>query len=275
MAVREKAAEEGLAELLRLYRDAQRIIAAMVREAVTDGNLGRRDALRKRHSQIVAFLDQLGFESDPIARRLIANAWTEGDASVMRALPDKSIGVTFGAVNRGAMEAIQDALVASLGDARATVGRRVFDVYRRAGLRSVTLGLLGARGSGRAVSADLVQRLKAQGVKSFIDRAGRAWDLRDYADMVARTTTREAVVAAQLQRMAQQGIDLARVSTSSNPCVNICLPWQGRLVSLDGARSSFHGEPAATLDAMPNGGPPYHPRCRHYLEPVSTLFSGE
>jgi hypothetical protein len=40
------------------------------------------------------------------------------------------------------------------------------------------------------------------------------------------------------------------------------------LVSLDGATRDYDGEAVASLSALPNGGPPMHPRCTHSLAPV-------
>lgn len=269
MAVDREKAEAGLKELTRAYSDAQKTLLAMIRETLLTENLGRRTNLMRRWTEIERYLRELGVETNPIARTLIQNAWTEGDASVTRLLPRDRVGIQFGTINREAMEVMQSAFTATLEDTRRTVGRQTFDVYRRAGLRSTAQGLLGARGSSRAVSQDLLERLQARGVKGFTDKLGRQWDLRTYTNMVARTTTREAVVQAQIQRMASQGLDLARVSSSGNPCP-ICAQWQGVLVSLSGNTAEHDGEPATTLDAMPNGGPPFHGNCRHYLTPEVT-----
>lgn len=270
MAVDPRRAEAGLAELVALYRDAQRIIALQVKEAISNSRITQA-AFRVQAFRLVdAELTRLGIEGDRLAKRLIENAWTEGDASVTRAIGDGTF--QFSQLNRGALTELQQALVDSLDGARRTIGRQVMDVYRKAGLRATTLGMLGAEGSGRKVAASLVEQLREQGVNAFVDRVGRAWKLEDYASMVARTTTREAVVQAQIQRMAEQGIEYARVSTSSRPC-SICARWQGVLVSLGAAAGKLKGEPATTLDALPAGGPPFHANCRHYLTPEATDFA--
>lgn len=270
MAVDRQRAEDGLQELTIVYRDAQRVIAAQVREAIKEQRLGRRSERLAAFQRVTRYLDSIGVASDPIARQLIENAWTEGDLSILRKTQPNAVGYPFSVVNREAMEEVQQALVTSLGDARATVGRQVFDIYRRAGLRSTAMGLLGARGSRRGVSEDMVKRLTERGIKSFTDKAGRQWQLKHYAEMVARTTTREAVVAAQIQRMSAAGINFARVSSNGSKC-SICGPMEGLLVAL-GAGREFDGESAMSLDAM-DGGPPFHPNCRHWLDPVAEMFA--
>lgn len=270
MAVDPKRAEAGLTELIRAYRDAQRVLVAEVKAAIADGRLEQRVARTQALAQVVSLLNELGIRTNPAARLLIANAWQEGDESIVRAVGGDGT-YRFSQINRDALASAQDALVAALDAERTTVAQQVANMYRRAGLRSVRLGLLGARGSTRAVAKDLQARLAKRQITAFIDRAGRVWDMERYTDMVARTATRQAVVDAQVMRMSAQGIEYARVSRSSNPCP-ICEQWQGTLVTLGSAESSLKGEPADTLDALPNGGPPFHPSCRHYLVPEATEF---
>ena len=84
-----------------------------------------------------------------------------------------------------------------------------------------------------------------------------------YAEMVVRTTTRQAVVQGQVDRMASHGVNLARVSTHSSSCP-ICIPLEGKLISLDGTVSEYQGEPVADSSSLP----PLHPNCRHTIYPV-------
>lgn len=271
MAVDVKRAEEGLAELIALYRDAQKIIALQVKEAIKSGNIEQSIFRAEAGRKVMAELERLGYRGDPFARRVIENAWNEGDRSVLQALPSGDGTFSFDRINREALRQAQDALVELLETQRMTVAQQVTAMFRRAGLRSVSLGLMGARGSGRAVAKDLEERLAKKQITAFIDKAGRVWDMKNYTEMVARTATRQAVVDAQVLRMADQGIEYARVNNNGTAC-SICEPWEGQLVSLGSTDTSLKGEPATTLDAMPNGGPPFHPRCRHWLEPEATDF---
>lgn len=272
MAVDPKRAEDGLSELIAAYREAQRILAAQATEALKDGRLQYRRNRVAALRQVVELLDELGVRTSPTARMLIENAWTEGDDSVLRALAPDGDTYNFNRINREALHEAQEALVQALDTQRTTVAQQVSNMYRRAGQRSVSLSLLGARGSTNAAAKDLQERLAKKQITAFIDRSGRVWDMERYTDMVARTATRQAVVDAQVQRMTSQGIEFARVSRSSNPCP-ICSQWQGVLVSLGGKGARLGTEPATTLDALPNGGPPFHPSCRHYLTPEATDFA--
>lgn len=263
--------EQRLGELERIYRDAQRLLALQVKAALQSGNAFRASERRRQLEAVQATLRDLGYQTSDYARRLVREAWDESvehtAALIVKGggegLP---ISAHFGGVSREAVSALEDSILGRLTDAEQRVGRRIEDVFARAGRRETMLGLLGSSGSRRNVSANLIQTLQKQGVRGFTDKLGREWDLDRYAKMVARTTTREAVVEGAKARMAAQGIDVARVSTHGDSC-QICAPWQGRLVSLSGATDSQLGEPVATLDALPNGGPPFHPNCKHVLVP--------
>lgn len=271
--------ERRLATLTRAYRDAQRILSARIRAALLEGrdldrfSVGAHYA-RQLHT-ILRLLDDLGYETDPAARQLVQDALSQSAQRTRTAIVGAGVTLpavedaTFNGVARQAVEALQDSMLGRLTQARQTVGRRVEDVFAAAGRRTALLSVLGADGSRRAASGRLVLELQAQGIRAFTDRAGREWGLGHYVEMVARTTTREAVSAGALSRMAAHGVNLARISTSGNAC-DVCKPWEGRLVSLDGGTSVYRGEPVATRGAIPNGGPPIHPSCTHVWMPVVT-----
>ena len=266
--------ERRVPELTRAYRDAQRILLARIRaDLIASRDMGTRSRARHFQAQLQAvlrLLDQLGQETDPLARELVSDAVSQSAERTARQIGTSlqfSREAAFNGVARDAVQALADSMVDRLEQSRAHVGRRVQDVYARAGRRMTLLGLLGADGNRKAVSARMVNELQAQGVKSFTDKAGKQWALETYAEMVARTVTREAVTQGALARMAAHGVNLARVSSHASAC-KICVPWQGKLVSLDGAESEYRGEPVATLGALPNGGPPFHPNCRHVLTPI-------
>ena len=260
-------------ELARIYASAQRAIVAQVQAALRTGNLHAATERRMQLAAVLALLDQLGAATDPLARDLARQAFADGSALAAKDLA-KAAGVRIGSVqvpasftgvSRDAVLTLEDSILGRLRTARQTVGRRVDDVYARAGRRQALRSLLGAEGSPRAATRALSRDLQRRGATAFVDKAGKQWALDTYSEMVVRTVTREAVVQGQLTRMASHGVNLARVSTHSSSC-SICVPWEGRLVSLDGATADFQGEAVADIGAVPV--PPYHPHCRHTLEPV-------
>lgn len=274
--------EARVDDLLVTFRQAQRLIAAQVRAAIQSGDLLTAQRRRLQLAAVIATLDRLGAETDPIARRLVEEAHQEGASRALTQINQLSIHApeipgAFAGVSHEAVITLQESVTGRLQLARETVGRSVNDVYGRAGRRISLQAVLGAHGSPqaarRALTAELlrdrdIRRSVRQGGPGFVDKAGKRWALDTYADMAVRTTTREAVVQGALNRMASHGITLARWSTHGDACP-ICQPWLGRLVSLDGSTTEYEGEAVASLGSTPNGGPPAHPSCRCTLSPVS------
>ncbi len=264
--------ESQVNELVATYRAAQRQILAEIRAATLRDD--PRQAFRRtaQLQSVIQTLDQLGYDTDDQARRIVAEAF--GQSSKATGKEITRIGVTaptdssFAGVAREAVSALQESMVGSLTDARQTIGRQAADVFARAQRRTSMLALLGAEGSPASARKNLVETLQKQGQTGFVDRAGRRWSLDSYADMATRTVTRQAVTQGAITRMAAHGIDLARISVHASSC-NVCKPWEGRLVSLDGSTTDYEGEAVTDLGALPSGGPPFHPRCKHSLSPVA------
>lgn len=269
-------------DLARAFRQSQTLILAQIRAAVQSGNLYRASERRLQLAAVVAALDQLGARVDPLAREAVQRAYDEGAANARAAIgaqvsTSPVASSTFNGVRVEAIDQLQRAAVERLDASRRTVGRRVEDFYARAGRRAAVRALLGADGSpaeaARSLARDIsrdpeYRRLLKKGVTGFVDSANRAWSLDTYSEMVVRTTTREAVVQGQVQAMADAGVNLARISQHASSCA-ICRPFEGRLVSLDGSTTEFQGQSVADTSI---GLPPYHPNCRHTIEPVVTEF---
>ena len=164
----------------------------------------------------------------------------------------------FAQIHREAIRAVTESMLDVMSKAAQQIGRRVDDVFRREGIRAVAQGLV----EGRArvdVSREIERRLIAAGRPDFVDKLGRHWPLDQYAEMVARTTTREAMTQGTIQRLREHGILLAQVSAHN--AADFCIYYEGVIVSLDGKSEVY--PPIRAI----NGGPPFHPRCVHVLTP--------
>jgi hypothetical protein len=89
-----------------------------------------------------------------------------------------------------------------------------------------------------------------------------------YAELVARTKTREAVEVARHERLQEHGLDL--VSIVGRVSKSFCTAFLGQVFSLSGTSSKY---PA--LASLPGGGPPFHPQCSKSTRPfIEHLASG-
>lgn len=269
--------ERDMGEFDRTVRDAQRIIMAQIEAALKGEDLRTAVQRRLQLSRVIATLDQLGGDVDPMARKLVEDAYEQGAARAAQQIQGLSITApeipdAFAGVSRDAVAALQDSITGRLRDARGIVGREVDDIYAQAGRRAALRAVLGAEGSVGAARkqmvADLmkdrdVKRAIKKGGTGFIDKSGRSWDLRRYCEMVVRTNTRQAVVRGAVDRMVSHGVSLARISTHATAC-KICMPYEGRLVDLAGDTKDFEGEAVMTGPL-----PPFHPNCTHNVAPVA------
>jgi len=173
----------------------------------------------------------------------------------------------FSQVHREAVAAIVEEMLRVTDFALAQMGRRVDDLFRRIGIEEVAKGVV--EGKARVeVSRQIKERLLREGRPAFLDRRGRAWDLDRYSEMVARTTTREAMTEGTINRLREHRIELAQVS--SHPCVDFCVYYQGVVVSIGDQPHPVY----PPLSAI-GGGPPFHPNCVHVLTPFVERLATE
>jgi hypothetical protein len=159
-----------------------------------------------------------------------------------------------------------DALEGALGPGQRPlpagrfIGRRIDDAWRREALERVAAGIVNLDTRAQ-VTAGLVRSLINNGVTDaltgFVDRAGRRWDLTTYATMVARTTTRETMTAATVNRMGEHGADIVTISSHPHPA-DECDEWDGNTFSLSGESEEY-----PLLEEYP----PFHGNCEHVVTP--------
>lgn len=158
-----------------------------------------------------------------------------------------------------------------------TVGRLEADPYRSIGLKVMIEQQAEGTGWTKA-SARMAQELKNQGITAFVDKAGRRWTLSDYCNMCARTTARQAEVAAVL---TADDHDLWQISRIGSTCP-VCAPLEGRVYSKSGTDPIY---PPLSLafgkvdmfgpESLENSYLNIHPGCLHSLHKYTTAGKTE
>jgi len=166
----------------------------------------------------------------------------------------------FAQVHQQAVAAATDAFLNSTNAAFEQIGRRVDDLFRRESLQAVVKGIAEGK-TRRAVSAEIKQSLLDKGAPYFEDKLGRRWPLDRYTEMVARTTTREAMTQGTVNRLNEHGIELAQVSVTGTP--DLCIYYERTIVYIGAAPNPTAYPPISAI----GGGPPFHPNCQHTLQP--------
>lgn len=149
------------------------------------------------------------------------------------------------------------------------LGRQAQDIFRQKGLEMVMRQQ--AMGSRLNIQQEFVEELQRSGITAFTDKAGRNWSLHNYADMVTRTTARQAEVLSVVTRDPER--DLYKMSSHYGAC-KLCAPYQGRVYSRSGTSpyypplaSAFGKIDPAGPDTLENSYMNIHPNCLHSLAP--------
>lgn len=94
----------------------------------------------------------------------------------------------------------------------------------------------------RRVAQQLLDTFNKKGITGFVDKAGRNWNLVSYVEMATRTATTALAREAHVKQLTKLGLDVVRVTVMPD-CNPLCLPFQGRLLSLTGrVKKNYHGE---------------------------------
>lgn len=280
-------------QLLRIYREAYDTTLRDLQRAVVAGlATAHRVALLQQLSRRVGELraQTLAWAYGPVdpetgqrrlTRSALYTAIAAADRETLRQLAAIGLRVevpkrgmvspSFSLLNDLAIRVVAENIVLSLDAAveqfdrsvRGIIGRAANDLFRREGLEAVGQKL--AEGlTVRQGRARLVNELTEQGIVAFVDSRGRAWNLKSYADMVVRTTTREATSEATLRRVEAEGHDYL-IATEHRPTCPICAARQGRVYCISGRDPRF-----PSLESV--GNTPWHPNCGHSLVPWAEAY---
>ena len=154
-----------------------------------------------------------------------------------------------------------------------TIARLEADPYRAAALTQVAQQE--ASGIGwTQTSAGMARELRNKGITAFVDKAGRKWTLSDYCNMCARTTARQAEVAAVL---TADDHDLWQIVKIGSTCP-VCAPLEGRVYSKSGTNPDYPPLSLAFGKVDPDGPESLentylniHPNCLHSIVRYTTI----
>jgi hypothetical protein len=148
---------------------------------------------------------------------------------------------------------LRNSLAVSLGDDHWKTVYESFDEFSKS-----SLGL-----SQSAIVKEFQKKAIYKDAVFFIDSAGREWRPANYANMWARTRSREIEDIIMTDEMNELGLDVVRINDVSTT-TPICLQYEGKYFSLNGATPEL---PVLTIL------PPFHPNCRHRKFPVRDYSS--
>ena len=255
--------EQHIQQLVTMYRAGFRqiveILANMDAKKLASGSARYRKQILRNVAGILQDLDQ---NADNWIISAVGRAYSASLADTIVML--NKLGITspvrsnFARVHQRAVDVIAQNMSGNLRNATQFVGRRVNDIFRQVALEQTGAKLV-TGASWQEMKAKVIQEMLNKGQTGFVDKIGRQWRLDSYAEMVARTTTREAASVATINQCLEYGQDLVQISTHYPTC-HLCAPLQGKVFSISGNDKRY---PKLEDEYRP----PIHPRCRHVLTP--------
>lgn len=249
--------DDEVGRLFQLYSDAEREILDEINRGLLKGNDTRY--LQTMIQNVQAILDDLVTGSRTWCEEAIPWVYMEAVNAADQQLAAMDVQVLggFGAIHQQAAQILAEAAYNRFDDIATTIGRRVDDIYRTLALENIKGSVVGYN-SWQQVAKNYREQLAAQGVTGFEDKLKRKWNMRSYAEMVARTTTQEAHIQGTVLRLQEHGHDLVKVSHHSSPC-KYCAPWEGKVLSLSGQTKGYPTLVQAKAAKL------FHPNCRHAI----------
>ncbi|ATL86682.1 phage capsid protein [Streptomyces malaysiensis subsp. malaysiensis] len=288
---------EPLADRTRdLYAEAEARLLGIIARQLADGldapgwierKLAAVQQLRRASQSVV---DELGKAVTLEVFDVVAEAYNEGHSAAVAELgamsDDARALVDDVTPNAQAVDRLAQETVDVVTSTHRSILRAVVDRFRAIVAEVTATPLLGT-GSRRQATQDAMRRFADEGIRAFVDRAGRRWQLTSYAEMAVRTSVGRAATEAHMRTLSTAGIDLVIVSDAPRECP-LCRPWEGRVLTIGGPDGEREVEVehaiddgrmirvrvAGSLDEARRAGL-QHPNCRHsvsaYAPGLSTV----
>ena len=255
--------------LRKIYSAAQKTLTAELRKIdLTDFQKIRSTQLLQQVNAIVVALNK---EAAKWAKDSIPQAYEQGiDLAAARL---KALNVTrfvaydaqihTSAVNALVNDVSIEMLIAN--DGMKKFFNRVIFSTQQSLLQDTEISRMIGEGiiqgqARRTVSDTILKELRAQlGEERFLVINGRNYQPAKYAELLARTRTREASSQGSINTALRYGVDLMQWDSHSEIC-EYCAQFAGRVYSISGSDGDF---PMLTEE------PPLHPNCRCVIVPIT------
>ena len=243
------AKDQKVRALIAAYEQAGLQIASLLMTMLDTYDPGLRVALLRR---VTALMDAVHAQAETWAGREIPRLY--GEEALAQSRPHLSVMLSDLAKARRSVELFAARL------ARQTSLEAEFPE-----LAAISQSVLGGEAAPRTVAEHIARLLRfrvREDIVSVIGKDGRAYSfgLGSYAGTVIQSAAMQAQNSGFLDRARGGGQDLVQVSENPSMHGDWCDAYRGRVYSISGTHPVF---PA--LWRLPNGGPPFHPWCRHDL----------
>lgn len=208
--------------------------------------------LRAMNKDVLKQIDKLNNTMPEEVDQVITEGYISGSKSVDTDLIDQGVAETkegqlffskavgnvqadvvteFGTIDRFKVQALAKALEGQLKETHPQILRSSNDIYRRV-ISDAVLDVATGRLTRQQSVQTSLNKFANKGVTSFVDTAGRNWNLGAYSDMATRSGLVQSNLAGTQDRMEELGLNLVIVSRHSGAS-DLCLPWEGKILISD------------------------------------------
>lgn len=258
-------------KLIKEYKTAYASVLAVLLELTNIGEFD--DPYQKQAStlrQIEVILAGLDESNRAWCESEIRAAFTEGSASAALSagtattLAEATQGVQFSmiaveTVNALIADTYDDLLSATQHTERKikqVVRQEVGTIIRQRSIQKMGRNTMRNDIVKSLTKKGLTEKVTEDGFVGIIDKAGRKWDLKRYADMVVRTKLQQAHTEGVRVQGIERGIDTAVISSHNAP--DACGKYEGMIISLNGLTPGL-----LTYEEIWRGNECFHPNCGH------------
>jgi hypothetical protein len=259
-------------ELIKLFTSAQVELIRLLQTVEPRGSVYqyRKELLTKVNKELAL----LQSRATPLMENLIKQSYIKGVIYVNRKLNIKmkstreaDILKELSKTHRKTINVFIRNKLGDLNDTNYFIGRQIKDNIQKATQEAIGLKL-GTNETLKECKKNILKNFSEQRITAIKTKNNRYIRIDAYAEMVARSTTREVTNTATIKQVQELGYDLVKISEHPNACP-ICQKYQSRVYSISGKDKRF-----PKLDiAFSSGYANIHPRCRHVLEPYIPEFN--
>lgn len=266
-APEELPSDQRAAAIAERFQELSDECEAILLAAIGGAAVASVVGLARERAKIAAAVQTFQAKTLPVTAEVIRQAYLDAAEETVQTLTRMGVGnaLADGPNDDLVLRILMENATSRLGEASVTVGRRADDGLRRIALEQIASGT--ARGDSVAqttkrLTAELEERglvgRRQTGAK-LMRVNGRNYQANKYAEMVVRTTAREAHSEAVKQRLLENNMDLVEVSQHTDTDgPDICNVYEGKVFSLTGQTDGYPILPIS---------PPFHPNCVHVLLP--------
>ena len=255
--------EQFILDLIRYYRAAELKLIKIIAEKEARGTVTQYS--KSLLAQVQKQIDDMNKEAVSWSTTNLPPQYEKGIKSAVNGYSALGVEIgsveTFSKLNTRNIAIIVRNTTQDLVNANNFIGRKIEDDLRQAGLEAIAQKELTGQ-TVKQTKQNLINKLIDQNVMAIKTKNGRNMNISSYAEVVARSTSREAQNRGLLDTVTSANKDLVKMSSHLTTCP-VCAPLQGRVYSISGTSTEYPPLEFAYGGVHAN----IHPNCRHVLMP--------